>query len=240
MSSIVAASRHGGWTRRRPTGTGRSRPLPSDPRACELDHSRCHKGGVSFFVVAGETRSGRLGKDKVTEPTGSAILLVLLILEIKHFICDYPLQRRYQLENKGKYGHFGGILHAGIHSVGTAFAFLVITPTLGIAALILVGEFVIHYHIDWAKQQLMARSKATVSDDLYLAGAGFRPAPAPPDIHRDHGRSLLRRRLSSAFSGGRPRRPSPRGCRSCARPGSTGSTRSGSRSADPSARRRSR
>jgi len=93
----------------------------------------------------------------VTDPT-AAVLAVLLYLEIKHFICDYPLQTHYQLANKGTYGHPGGILHSGIHAIFTIPSFLLITPSLGVGIGIIVGEFIIHYHIDWAKQQLMAHT----------------------------------------------------------------------------------
>ena len=47
----------------------------------------------------------------MTDPF-AALLAVLVVLQIKHFICDYPLQTAYQLRNKGTYGHPGGIIHA--------------------------------------------------------------------------------------------------------------------------------
>jgi len=93
----------------------------------------------------------------VTDPT-AAVLAVMLYLEIKHFVCDYPLQTHYQLVNKGTYGHPGGILHSGIHALFTIPAFLLITPSLGVGIGIIVGEFLIHYHVDWAKQQIMAHT----------------------------------------------------------------------------------
>lgn len=108
----------------------------------------------------------------MTNP-GAALLLVFFILETKHFLCDYPLQRPYQIENKGTYGHPGGFLHAGIHAIGTLFVFLVITPSFLIGLAIIVVEFVIHYHIDWAKQQVMARTKWTVADGNYWLALGL-------------------------------------------------------------------
>ena len=90
--------------------------------------------------------------------TTAAVLAVMLYLEIKHFVCDYPLQTHYQLVNKGTYGHPGGILHSGIHALFTIPAFLLITPSLGVVIGIIVGEFLIHYHVDWAKQQIMAHT----------------------------------------------------------------------------------
>lgn len=108
----------------------------------------------------------------MTNP-GTALLLVFLILEIKHFVCDYPLQRPYQLLNKGTYGHPGGMVHAGIHAVGTLFAFLAITPTIAVGLLIIAGEFIVHYHIDWAKQKYLERSGASAADESFWLALGF-------------------------------------------------------------------
>lgn len=87
------------------------------------------------------------------------ILLVLLILQVKHYICDFVVQSDYQYANKGKYGHPGGLIHAGLHALGTLAAFLVITPSPAVGAAIVVGEFLTHYHVDWTKQQLIGRRR---------------------------------------------------------------------------------
>lgn len=87
----------------------------------------------------------------------AALLVVFTVLQVKHFICDYPLQTPYQLKHKGIYGHPGGIIHSAIHALGTLTAFLVVTPTLALGAAIVVGEFLVHYHTDWAKDQVMRR-----------------------------------------------------------------------------------
>jgi hypothetical protein len=97
----------------------------------------------------------------------AAVLGVLVILEVKHFVCDYPLQTAYQVNNKGKYGHAAGFLHAGLHALGTTTAFLVLPPSLLVGVAILAGEFVLHYHIDWAKDNLMRWSRVTVKDSMY-------------------------------------------------------------------------
>ena len=85
------------------------------------------------------------------------ILLVLLILQIKHYLCDYLLQSEYQYSNKGLYGHPGGILHAGLHALATIVVFAVITPSLQLGLAIVVGEFIAHYHLDWTKEQILRR-----------------------------------------------------------------------------------
>lgn len=82
----------------------------------------------------------------------TAIFFGLLIgLEIKHYIADYFLQPGWMLGGKGDLRHPGGYAHAGIHA---GFSFIVLlacgTP-LGLAALLLVAEFVVHYTLDYAK-----------------------------------------------------------------------------------------
>ena len=57
--------------------------------------------------------------------TPQAALLIMSSLIFKHFIFDFPIsmQTPWMFLNKGKYGHPGGLAHAGLHIVGT---FLVI------------------------------------------------------------------------------------------------------------------
>ena len=88
----------------------------------------------------------------MTEPV-QLVLAALLVLQFKHFVADFVLQTPYQFLNKGKYGHPGGLIHAGIHATGSLLAFLVITPSLRLGAAIVIGEFIAHYHIDWMKER---------------------------------------------------------------------------------------
>lgn len=84
-------------------------------------------------------------------------LTLVVVLEVKHFVCDYVLQTPFQLRNKGTYGHPGGLLHAGVHIVGSLAAFAVVLPQPWVIAVLLVGEFLVHYHLDWAKEQVNRR-----------------------------------------------------------------------------------
>src|SRR6185295_459459 len=90
----------------------------------------------------------------VRYPAQIALVAVFLLL-LKHLVFDFFLQTKYQLQNKGIYGHPGGILHSGLHIFGTAFLFLYVTPSVQLGAAILVGEFIVHYHIDWLKEQVV-------------------------------------------------------------------------------------
>lgn len=79
-------------------------------------------------------------------------LILIFLLFTKHFFIDFPLQTKYQYLNKGTYGHPGGLLHAGLHGIGTYFVLSFCTiPYLLYFAL---ADFVLHYHIDWAKMKL--------------------------------------------------------------------------------------
>ena len=82
------------------------------------------------------------------------ILIVLTLLVTKHCIVDFPLQTRFQYSNKGTYGHPGGILHAGLHGLGTYLCFMAFTP---LALWIAFVDALIHYHVDWAKMNLNSR-----------------------------------------------------------------------------------
>jgi Protein of unknown function (DUF3307) len=83
--------------------------------------------------------------------------VVLTLLLVKHFLCDFPFQKAWMYQNKGVYFHLGGLTHAALHGVFTFFVFFFFSPAAAFfsAALGLL-DFFIHYHIDWAKVKLAA------------------------------------------------------------------------------------
>ena len=104
----------------------------------------------------------------------SSILLAFIVLSVKHTIADYLLQSPYQFKNKGNYGHPGGLLHSALHAILTIPVFLLLPPaTLGLALAIIVSEFVIHYHIDWSKEQLNKHYALTTGNERYWYLFGF-------------------------------------------------------------------
>lgn len=72
---------------------------------------------------------------------------------IKHFICDFLLQKPRHYLNKGKYGNWGGIEHALIHGMWT----VIICGYFSLPLWAAVADTVIHYHIDWLKMNLNER-----------------------------------------------------------------------------------
>lgn len=101
------------------------------------------------------------------------VLWSLALLQVKHFICDFGLQSAFQVRTKGIYGHPGGFLHAGIHIIGTTPVFLLMRPSLWLGLGILLAEFVVHYHIDWSKEQVLRRLGLTTADGGYWIALGF-------------------------------------------------------------------
>ena len=96
----------------------------------------------------------------------NTILLILLLLQIKHFIVDFPLQNPYQWKNKGTYGHPGGILHSQLHANAT-FLILIFFTNVLTAVILAVIDFLIHYHVDWAKMKLNAKLRLTPTDEKF-------------------------------------------------------------------------
>lgn len=84
--------------------------------------------------------------------TTHLVLLILTLFALKHFIADFLLQKPYQYLNKGKYGHTGGILHSAIHAGFTFIIVLFFAPSVALLAAVI--DFVVHYHVDWAKVQI--------------------------------------------------------------------------------------
>ena len=87
--------------------------------------------------------------------TGIA-LLAITYLVLKHFFADYVLQTPYQFRNKGRYGHVGGLIHAGLHGLLTIPVFMILPAQSTEEAAIIIGaEIFVHYHTDYSKEQLV-------------------------------------------------------------------------------------
>lgn len=84
------------------------------------------------------------------------MLILIFLLVSKHFVVDFLLQGPYQYLNKGKYGHQGGLLHSLLHASSTA-AVVLSFVNVNVAVELACLDFVLHYHIDWAKVQINQR-----------------------------------------------------------------------------------
>jgi len=56
-------------------------------------------------------------------------------------------------KNKGTFGHWGGVVHSGIHAVTTFFILCFYTLS-GVAMALALMEFAVHYLTDYAKMNI--------------------------------------------------------------------------------------
>ncbi len=101
------------------------------------------------------------------------ILYLVTLLTVKHFFADFtPLQTHYMLKNKGIYGHWGGISHAGVHTIFSLLILVIASSMYADSKLLLAlylcaGEFIVHYHMDWFKEKLGKIKGWTMTDYQY-------------------------------------------------------------------------
>jgi Protein of unknown function (DUF3307) len=102
------------------------------------------------------------------------VLAAIAYLMVKHAVADFFVQTESQRREKGIYGATGGLTHSLTHIVLTAPVFLLL-PTLetGMIAALLAAEFVLHYHIDWTKEQVVRRNGWTSHDTPFWWAIGL-------------------------------------------------------------------
>jgi hypothetical protein len=95
------------------------------------------------------------------------LLIALALFQAKHFLCDFVFQSLWQVNNKGIYGHVAGVVHAGLHILGSVPALLVLTQSPAVISALCLGEFVIHYHMDWGRAQIDTKFGLTEKMQAY-------------------------------------------------------------------------
>ena len=97
------------------------------------------------------------------------ILLAISWLSVKHFFADFVFQTQSQFKNKHIYGHWGGLLHAGIHGVCSIPLFAILPASgLSMAFGLIGGEVLVHYHLDWLKKNLCSQQGAKHQEQALL------------------------------------------------------------------------
>jgi hypothetical protein len=106
--------------------------------------------------------------------TAGLALAAVAYLLVKHTVADFLLQTEVQRKTKGIYAALGGITHSLTHVVLTAPVFLLL-PGLGVSTMViaLLGEFLVHYHVDWSKEQLIRRNGWTSHDTPFWWALGL-------------------------------------------------------------------
>jgi hypothetical protein len=81
-----------------------------------------------------------------------APFFLIAVLQIKHVVCDGPLQTLAMVKDKSHYLRPLGLAHAGIHGVATVLILLIFGFAPATAIIFSLIEFFAHYHIDYAKE----------------------------------------------------------------------------------------
>lgn len=79
------------------------------------------------------------------------LLLLLILLQIKHWYIDFKNQTVTEINQKRKYGSLSGITHSFKHGIGTSLCLLIVTGMPYTTYCFILGliDFVLHYHIDY-------------------------------------------------------------------------------------------
>jgi len=101
--------------------------------------------------------------------TPALLLAALALFQVKHYLADFHWQTLWMVETKGRYGHPGGLVHAGLHGLLSLPVLMVAAPFFapGLFAALVIGEVVLHYHIDWSKARIVARRGVTAHIGIF-------------------------------------------------------------------------
>jgi len=91
---------------------------------------------------------------------------ILFWLFTKHIIADYYMQYPWMFRHKGKYGHPGGLAHAGLHGL---FTYIVLMYFAGpvVASVLALLDSAVHYHIDYIKNKAWAKANTNPAEQMY-------------------------------------------------------------------------
>ena len=103
----------------------------------------------------------------------NSIYLLLVLLFIKHWYIDFVNQSNEEVAGKGIYGNAHGLMHSIKHGVATTLIFLVYFQSFEFSVIIGLIDFVLHYHIDWAKMNINRRYGYTIEMPQFWAWLGL-------------------------------------------------------------------
>lgn len=79
------------------------------------------------------------------------IFLILALLQIKHWYIDFVNQTDEEVQYKGEYMDWRGVMHSLKHGMATIIIFMACGVDTSWAWVAGSLDFIIHYHIDWIK-----------------------------------------------------------------------------------------
>lgn len=103
-----------------------------------------------------------------------SLFALLVIYQLKHFICDYPLQNAYML---GKFEEIGWVkpllAHTGIHAVATFLIALVFTQMVFLSLSLALFDLVVHFIMDRVKASPKLLGRYDIKDKRFWWSLGF-------------------------------------------------------------------
>jgi hypothetical protein len=99
------------------------------------------------------------------------ILILLALFAVKHWLIDFVWQTPEEIKHKGTYLDYRGITHSIKHGIATFIIVKFAGSHYVEAGIIASFDFLVHYHIDWAKMKLSYR--LTVADRAFWVWLGL-------------------------------------------------------------------
>ena len=101
-----------------------------------------------------------------------SILVLLALLFVKHWYIDFVNQTSEEIAGKGTYGNAAGLMHSIKHGVATGLIMLLFVFNFEVAVVLGFVDFVLHYHIDWAKTNINNRWNYAVENPKFWMWLG--------------------------------------------------------------------
>lgn len=90
----------------------------------------------------------------------TAVLFVLVLLQVKHWYIDFVNQTDEEVKHKGIYLDWRGVKHSLKHGLGTLLI-LPLATSFETAIALASFDFLLHYHTDWVKMNYGNRDITT-------------------------------------------------------------------------------
>lgn len=102
----------------------------------------------------------------------TTILLLIVAFQFKHLIADFFLQNAKMIMGREKYWHMGRAQHAGIHTILSLLVLVVFGTAPMTLFWLLLAEFIVHSHIDWAKAKYSCGRQLDPTQRMYWIAMG--------------------------------------------------------------------
>ncbi|WP_243403566.1 DUF3307 domain-containing protein [Shimia abyssi] len=100
------------------------------------------------------------------------LLLLFAAFQIKHLVADFFLQNAKMIMGRERYWHMGRAQHAGIHVIFSILVLFVFGTSASLIFWIALIEFIVHFHIDWAKARISVDMNLSPDQPMYWYAMG--------------------------------------------------------------------